>query len=73
MLLCIFTFSSYEMVLVLCETSLLEFLSNLYVSRPRELEKKINYRIEFSFGILYRSRKNRDKLVNQPIRPKLLK
>ena len=35
----IFTFSLYETVLVLCEKSLSEFSSNLYVLRPPESEK----------------------------------
>ena len=37
---CIFTFSSYEKVLVFCEKSLSEFSSNLYVLRCPESEKK---------------------------------
>ena len=36
-----FTFSLYEKVLLLCEKSLLEFLSNLYVLRSPESKKTV--------------------------------
>ena len=38
----IFTFSSYEKVLVFCEKSLSEFTSNLYVLRPPESGKAVS-------------------------------
>ena len=37
----LFTFSSYEKVLVLCEKWLSKFSSNLYVLRPSESEKRV--------------------------------
>ena len=47
------TFSPYEKVLVLCEKSLLEFSSNLYVLRSPESEKTVFIKVSVCISRSY--------------------
>ena len=58
-----------EKVLVLCEKWLSKFSSNLYILRPPESEKTVFTKVSVCLSVclsLYRSRKSKDKFVNQP-------